>query len=71
MNDPTIDRKAREEAAWREHRLSQLRRFQALSLRARLEAVEGMADVFRRFREMRERGQFTSGQSDVTDWKPR
>ena len=60
MSDPTAARKALEQAAWREHRLSQLRRFQALSLRAKLEAVEGMADVFRRFKEMRERGQFTS-----------
>jgi hypothetical protein len=45
-----------QEAAWREHNLAQLRYFSSLSLRARLEAVEGMADVVRRFEEMRRQG---------------
>lgn len=47
-----------ENAAWHEHNLCQLRYFRSLSLRARLESVEGMADVIRRFREMRKNGQF-------------
>jgi hypothetical protein len=46
--------------AWREHNLAQLRYFRSLSLRARLEAVQGMADVIRRFEEMRRQGKFRS-----------
>ncbi len=46
------------EAAWREHNLSQLLYFRSLSLRSRLEAVQGMADVIRRFEEMRLDGKF-------------
>jgi len=46
---------------WGEHELSQLRRFRALSLRERLLAVEGMADVVRRFEQMRREGAFHSG----------
>ncbi|MEO6078178.1 MAG: hypothetical protein ABIQ86_00130 [Steroidobacteraceae bacterium] len=46
------------EAAWREHNLSQLLYFRSLSLRSRLEAVQGMADVIRRFEEMRRDGRF-------------
>jgi hypothetical protein len=42
--------------AWREHELSQLRHFKSLSLRSRLEAVQGMADVVRRLEEMRRDG---------------
>jgi hypothetical protein len=42
--------------AWREHELSQLRHFRSLSLRSRLEAVQGMADVVRRLEEMRRDG---------------
>ena len=48
------------DAAWREHNLSQLRYFRSLSLRARLEAVEGMADVLRRFEQMRRDGKLRS-----------
>lgn len=48
------------EAAWREHNLAQLRYFRSLSLRARMEAVQGMADVIRRFEEMRRQGKFQS-----------
>jgi hypothetical protein len=48
------------EVAWREHNLSQLRHFRSLSLRARMEAVQGMADVIRRFEEMRRQGKFRS-----------
>jgi hypothetical protein len=50
-----------EEAAWREHSLSQLRYFASLSLRETMQAVEGMADVVRRFREMRDQGKLVSG----------
>jgi len=49
------------DAAWREHNLAQLRYFRSLSLRARLEAVQGMADVVRRFEEMHRQGKFQSG----------
>ncbi len=44
--------------AWHEHNISQLRHFRSLSLRARLEAVQGMADVVRHFRQMRVEGRF-------------
>jgi hypothetical protein len=46
-------------AAWRAHNLSQLRYFRSLSLRSKLEAVQGMTDVIRRFGEMRKQGRFT------------
>ena len=46
--------------AWDEHNLSQLRYFRSLPLRTKLEAVQGMADVLRRFEEMRAKGEFTS-----------
>ena len=49
-----------ERNAWEEHGLSQLRYFRSLSLREKMEAVEGMADVLRRFAEMRAKGEFTS-----------
>ena len=55
-NDPPKD----SDAAWIEHNLSQLRYFNSLSLRQKLEAVQGMADVVRRFRQMRAEGRFTS-----------
>lgn len=47
-----------ERDAWREHNLSQLRYFRSLSLRSKLAAVEGMADVIRRFAELRRQGRF-------------
>jgi hypothetical protein len=46
------------EGAWREHNLAQLRYFRSLSLRARMQAVQGMADVIRRFEELRRQGKF-------------
>lgn len=46
--------------AWREHELAQLRQFRSLTLRARLEAVEGMADVIRRLETMRREGKLRS-----------
>lgn len=56
--DSESDPVRRDAAAWREHALSQLRYFQSLSLRQKLEAVEGMADVIRRFEQLRATGKF-------------
>ena len=61
MSDDAWSKPPDESAAWREHNLSQLRHFRSLSLRTKLEAVQGMADVIRRFREMRKQGLFVSG----------
>ncbi len=47
-------------AAWAAHNLSQLQYFRSLSLRGKLETVQGMADVVRRFRELKEQGKFGS-----------
>jgi hypothetical protein len=55
------DKPSDPELAWREHNLAQLRYFRSLSLRARMEAVQGMADVIRRFEAMRRQGKFRSG----------
>jgi hypothetical protein len=63
MNEQDSPKAADRETAWREHRLSQLRYLYALSLRAKMEAVEGMADVVRKFKAMREQGKF----SDAND----
>ena len=60
MDDDQWPKPVDESAAWREHQLSQLRYFRSLSLRSKLEAVQGMADVIRRFRDMRKTGQFVS-----------
>jgi hypothetical protein len=51
------DTKARvsERDAWREHNLSQLRYFRSLSLREKVEALEGMAEVVRMLEQMRAR----------------
>jgi hypothetical protein len=38
---------------WLEHNLSQLRYFRSLSLREKLQAVEGMADIVRRLDAIR------------------
>jgi len=43
---------------WDEHNLSQLRYFRSLSLREKLQAVEGMADVVRHFQQIRAQGGF-------------
>jgi CRISPR-associated protein Csx17 len=50
---------------WEGSRRAQLRRALELTLRERLEAVEGLADVVRRFEEMRLKGQFTSASGDA------
>ena len=44
---------------WEGSRRAQLSH--ALTLRERMEAVEGMADVVRRFQEMRAQGKFKTG----------
>ena len=46
---------------WEGSRRAQLRHALTLTLRERMEAVEGMADVVRRFREMRAQGNFKTG----------
>ncbi len=60
MQDDLMTGAPDETAAWREHALSQLRYFRSLSLRAKLEAVQGMADVIRHFAAMRQEGRFVS-----------
>lgn len=52
-NDESSRKRA---AAWRQHRQSQLLHFKSLSLRTKMQAVEGMADVLRRLGEMRRLG---------------
>ena len=49
-----------EPMGWEAHNLSQLRHFRSLTLREKLQAVEGMADVVRRFQSMRNQGGFKS-----------
>lgn len=49
---------------WVEHNLSQLSYFRSLNLRAKFEAVQGMADVVRRFEEMRAQGGFKSAPNE-------
>lgn len=46
------------QAAWEAHNVSQLAYFRSLSLREKMHAVQGMADVVRRLDEMRARGEF-------------
>jgi hypothetical protein len=56
-----ISREAVEQPdGWEAHRIAQLRRFRALSLREKIEALEGMAAVVRRFEELRCKGAFRS-----------
>lgn len=54
------------QSGWEEHNLSQLKYFQSLSLRQKLQAVEGMADVVRHFQRMRAEGRFKSASSTDT-----
>jgi hypothetical protein len=54
------------DAAWREHALSQLRYFRSLSLRAKLEAIQQLADTARLFERMRAEARFrTAGDPDA------
>lgn len=50
---------------WEGSRRAQLRSALELTLRERLEAVEGLADIVRRFAEMRAKGEFTSASGDA------
>ena len=54
MGHDISSRRKLAQRAWEEHNLSQLRYFRTLSLQ------EKMADVLRRFEEMRGRGEFTT-----------
>jgi hypothetical protein len=61
-----MDHKSRQpgeavKAAWGRHNLEQLLYFRSLSLRQKLQAVEGMCDVARRFEQMRVLGKFRVG----------
>lgn len=47
-----------ERQAWKDHALSQLRYFRSLSMREKMAAVQGMADVVRRLQQMRAEGAF-------------
>lgn len=58
MTDDRRTRRVSVQQAWDEHNLSQLVYFRSLPLRTKLEAVQGMVDVLRRFQEMRDRGEF-------------
>jgi hypothetical protein len=51
---------------WEGSRRAQLHRALAMTLRERLQAVEGLADTVRRFEEMRTRGEFTSALGQAT-----
>ena len=69
----THDRQVRpepEQQAWDEHNRSQLRYFRSLPLRTKLEAVQGMADVLRRFQEMRDRGEFAPASGVAREPQP-
>lgn len=46
---------------WEGSRQAQLRHALTLTLRERMEAVEGLADVARRLQEMRAQGKFKTG----------
>lgn len=61
IDDSPTPRPTSDSDGWRAHEVAQLHRFRALSLREKLEAVEGMADVVRRFEKMRREGAFRSG----------
>lgn len=52
---------------WEGSRRAQLRYALTLTLRQRLEAVEGMADVVRRFQEMRAQGKFKQARGKLED----
>jgi hypothetical protein len=49
---------------WEGSRRAQLRHALTLTLRERMEAVEGLADVARRLQEMRAQGKFKSASKD-------
>ena len=56
---------------WEGSRRAQLRGWCALTLRERLEALEGMADISRHFADMRAQGKFTDLSQPPEDSKRR
>lgn len=56
---------------WEGSRRAQLRHALKLTLRERLEAAEGLADIARRFAEMRERGEFAPASNMAREPRPR
>lgn len=62
MEEP--DTKEKKHDAWQDHALEQMLRFRSLSLRSKMEAVEGMANLLRRFEQMRESGAFKTCRSE-------
>lgn len=57
--------------SWEGSRRAQLRHALTLTLRERLEAAEGLADISRRFAEMRDRGEFAPASSVAREPGPR
>ncbi len=55
------------ETTWEGNRRAQLRRALELTLRERLQAVEDMAEVAQRFREMRARGNASQRGTETVD----
>ncbi len=52
------------EEAWDQNRRSQWHTFRSMSLRQKMEAVEGMANVIRHFKKMRAEGSFRPATAD-------
>lgn len=65
MEKPDSDKRNRD--AWQDHALAQMLRFRSLSLRSKMEAVEGMANLLRRFEQMRKSGAFKTCQREHGD----
>lgn len=59
------------ETTWEGNRRAQLRRALELTLRERLQAVEDMGDIARRFAEMRDRGEFKTASAVAREPRPR
>jgi len=66
--DPEIDWSL---TTWEGSRKAQLRSALAMTVRERLEAMEGLADLSRRFQEMREQGRFKSPVAADGAWRGR
>ena len=58
--ESAADRKA-QDAAWEEHAIGQMLYFRSSSLRARMQAVEGMCDVVRLLERARAEGKIRPG----------
>jgi hypothetical protein len=58
MSNDAIQADEDDGGAWETHNVSQLVYFRSLSLSEKMQAVQGMADVVRRFEEMRAKGEF-------------